>query len=479
MNALLLVMVSLIVAIVAAGAALWSLVRRRNLQYWIGSYVRSAPVRRRYAENSPCEVLIAVCDHFEPECYGASRRTAQNRVARWVNEYPQRFDKFRDADGRPPQHSFFFPQDEYRPEYLDALADLCRQGYGDVDIHLHHAADTADSLRQKLEDFRDTLHDRHGLLRTDPETGRVVYGFIHGNWALCNSRPDGRWCGVDQELTVLHDTGCYADFTLPSAPSATQTRTINSIYYAHDSPGRCKSHDAGIAARTGVSPPPDSLLMVQGPLLLDWNQRKLGVLPGIENADIHAGRPATWDRLKLWLRARVHVSGRPDVVFVKLHTHGCKDGNIDTWLGDDMQRFHQQLAAPRASSLGFVTDMSPRGRWRSACMNWRTDHAFRQPVATATSMNQSRHSCCRADDDQFSIVSPVSDHACAQKGRATHFRPDHQTTRTTACLSPPLPAGRRRLSSRCRCRRPHAGRPSPRSRSRRCCTSWRQSCCWF
>ncbi|MFO1094115.1 MAG: hypothetical protein U0992_12505 [Planctomycetaceae bacterium] len=154
-------------------------------------------------------------------------------------------------------------------------------------------------------------------------------------------------------MTVLRETGCYADFTLPSAPSATQTRTINSIYYAQDIPGRCKSHDTGIRARVGAAPPRDSLLMIQGPLLFDWHKRKLGLLPGIENADIHAGRPATWQRLQLWLQARVHVAGRPDVVFVKLHTHGCKDGNIDTWLGDDMVRFHQQLADATKRRPGF------------------------------------------------------------------------------------------------------------------------------
>jgi hypothetical protein len=133
--------------------------------------------------------------------------------------------------------------------------------------------------------------------------------------------------GRPEELTVLRETGCYADFTLPSAPSDTQTRIINSIYYAHDIPGRCKSHDCGVQARAGSTSPAESLLMIQGPLLLDWRQRKLGLLPGIENADIHAGRPATWERLQLWLQARIHVTGRPDVVFVKLHTHGCKDGN--------------------------------------------------------------------------------------------------------------------------------------------------------
>src|SRR5690606_38978244 len=102
--------------------------------------------------------------------------------------------------------------------------------------------DTAESLEQKLVEFRDALHQQHGLLRRNDRTGQIEYGFIHGNWALCNSRPDRLLCGVDQELTVLLKTGCYADFTMPSAPSNTQTRTINSIYYAQDRPGRCKSH---------------------------------------------------------------------------------------------------------------------------------------------------------------------------------------------------------------------------------------------
>jgi hypothetical protein len=51
------------------------------------------------------------------------------------------------------------------------------------------------------------LHQRHGLLRKDPVTGQVLYAFIHGNWALCNSRPDGRWCGVKEEIKILLETG--------------------------------------------------------------------------------------------------------------------------------------------------------------------------------------------------------------------------------------------------------------------------------
>lgn len=373
-----LVIICVLAGVGAGCGSLWWLLRRRNMQNWIGPYVCSRPVRRRLAESPPVEVLIAVCDHYEPECYGASRETARERVARWVREYPQQFERFRDADGRPPQHTFFFPQDEYRPEYLDSLAGLCGRGFGDVDVHLHHDADSAESLREKLEGFRETLRERHGLLRADPATGNIVYGFIHGNWALCNSRPDGRWCGVDQELTVLRETGCYADFTLPSAPSATQTSTINSIYYARDIPHRRKSHDSGIRARVGDAPPAASLLMIQGPLMLDWRHRKLGLLPRLENADIHAGRPATWERLQLWLQARVHVAGRPDVVFVKLHTHGCKDGNIDTWLAGDMQRFHQQLADAARSQPEF------RFRYVTAWEMAQRVHELERDAGTST-----------------------------------------------------------------------------------------------
>ncbi len=335
-------------------------IRRRNLHLWLHGYLFPNPNDRvdvsAYVDNGsstdstdsveskPIDVFIAVCDHFEPECGGASVSQAMDRTRRWCDEYPRLFSSFQDCNGRVPQHTFFYPQEEYKPEYLDALAELCGAGFGDVDVHLHHDNDTAESLRDKLDRFRETLYFRHGLLRRDPITGEIVYGFIHGNWALCNSRPDGRWCGVDNEITILRETGCYADFTMPSAPSDTQTRTINSIYYAVDQPGRRKSHDAGIRARVGDVPPPDSLLMIQGPLSLDWSRRKFGIMPRIENADMHAGRPADWHRMQLWLRSAVHVAGQPNWLFVKLHTHGCKDGNIDTLLSGQMQQFHQQLS---------------------------------------------------------------------------------------------------------------------------------------
>jgi hypothetical protein len=251
--------------------------------------------------------------------------------------------RFRDRDGRPPRHTFFYPIDEYEPEPVDALAALCRKGFGEVEIHLHHDHDTAANLAQTLLRYKRIFAERHGLLARHRATGEIAYGFVHGNWALDNSRPDGRWCGVNNELDVLRETGCYADFTLPSAPSPAQTRTINSIYYATDDPRRPKSHDRGVAVGSATRPP-GSLMLIQGPLLLAWKTGRWGPRPCIENGAIQLGQAPTMRRLDSWLRARVGVAGRPDWLFVKLHTHGAPESNQRVLLGEPMVRFHEGLA---------------------------------------------------------------------------------------------------------------------------------------
>src|SRR5262249_41263283 len=138
-------------------------------------------------------------------------------------------------------------------------------------------------------------------------------------------------------------TGCYADFTLPSAPDPTQTRKINSIYYAVDDPARPRSHDWGTDVGTRPAPAA-ALMLIQGPLLLDWRNRKCGLFPRLENGCLQASQPPRIERLRLWLKARVQVQGRPDWFFVKLHTHGAIEDNRPVLLGEPMRRFHQELA---------------------------------------------------------------------------------------------------------------------------------------
>ena len=307
---------------------------------------------------------------------------------------------FRDADGRCPQHTFFYPQEDYDPQILDQLAEFCRAGFGEVEIHLHHRHDTPEGFRQKLTVFRDRLHDDHGLLGTD-SGGRVRYGFIHGNWALCNSRPDGDWCGVNEELAILADTGCYADFTFPSAPSETQPRMANALYYARDTPGRSRGADRGqimglaaddqrsgkrFSRSSGTGAP---LLLITGPLALNWRQRKWGLLPRVENAEITGINPPTAHRIRLWARQQIHVAGTPEWVFVKVHTHGCVPANRAALFGETMREAHailqNEFNTGEAWQLHYVTSRemyniakAAESRARGAPGHWR-DREVRKP----------------------------------------------------------------------------------------------------
>jgi hypothetical protein len=297
-------------------------------------------------------VFFCIADHFEPMWNGAAAVQQCERVERWVSEYPRTTAGFVDSRGRGPQHTFFYPAEEYNAHLIERVAHLCRQGHGEMEVHLHHDNDTPAQLRDTLESFKSRLHNVHGQLAKN-EQGNITYGFIHGNWALCNSLPDRRWCGVNDEITILRQTGCYADFTLPAAPSPAQTTTINSIYYATSDPVRPKSHDRGVAARVGAASPPDSLLMIQGPTMLDWKKRRYVLPPGLENGDLHGNFPPCVRRLKLWLRAQIGVIGRPDWIFVKLHTHGAPEHNASVLLGEPMQRFHESLRTFANSNEGF------------------------------------------------------------------------------------------------------------------------------
>ena len=97
-----------------------------------------------------------------------------------------------------------------------------------------------------------------------------------------------------------------------------------------------------LPVRVGGTPSGD-LMIVQGPVGLNWRDARMGVVPRVENADIRANNPPTPARVDGWVRAGIHVAGRPDWVFVKIHTHGTQDMDMDTVLGEPVERMHQYL----------------------------------------------------------------------------------------------------------------------------------------
>jgi len=286
---------------------------------WVPGWCRSE-MRRRGLEQ-PKRIWLMIADHFEPWWRNPDDQKALERVARWTGFWPEIAWRYRDSAGRPPCHTFFYPAEQYHPRVIDELTQLCQKKIGDVEIHLHHDHDTADQFRNRMGVFIDQLHHAHGLLRT--ENGRPVFGFIHGNWALDNSLPGGRHCGLNNEISLLHELGCYADFTLPSAPSPAQVRMVNTIYWATGNAAQPKSHDWGIPVQPGGDVCGD-LLIVPGPLTInlnEWNQR---LVPKIETGELAGYALPSRRRACLWTMAAPRIGAD---VFIKLFTHGAPERN--------------------------------------------------------------------------------------------------------------------------------------------------------
>ena len=261
-----------------------------------GPLARPLPAPARGAAagpGGPVHLLLCIADHFEPKWGGASpevaRATGRGAGSR---DYPRLFGGFRDSDGRPPRHTFFYPVEEYEPEYLDALAGLCRAGFGEVEVHLHHDGDTAENLRRTLLEFKDTLADRHGLLardRGDRRAGLRLHPRQLGPGQLPARRPmvrrqrRARRPPRDRLLRRLH-------VALGPEPDA-RPATINSIYYAVDDPDRPKSHDRGVdvGAGPGAGRLADDDPGAAGPRLAA--ARSGASSPGVENGCLQ-GEPA-------------------------------------------------------------------------------------------------------------------------------------------------------------------------------------------
>lgn len=331
----------------------------RSLDRWFLPWLLRRRKLPRLSPGQPLHVFLAVCDHFEP-LHHTDEAGAAARLKRWREEYPKLAGEFRDSSGRGPRHTFFYPVEQWNDSHIAAIREICDATGSEIEVQLHHDGDTEETLRAKLSEGIARLVEA-GCLSRDP-SGRVRFGFVHGNWSLCNSRPDGRWCGVPDEIRILRDLGCYADFTFPSAPSDTQPRAVNQIGYAREC-GSALALDhltpAACGKTGGLRQSADHLLLVQGPLALNGHRRKWGVLPRLENADLTAANPPTPLRCGLWMRQHIHVAGRPDWIFIKLHSHGAVPANSETLLGQPMRAFLRHfihdLPAAAGVAAHFIT----------------------------------------------------------------------------------------------------------------------------
>jgi hypothetical protein len=326
----------------------------------------------------PLHVIVALADHFEPAIDPADGRKRvshseqERRLEYWTTEYPKVVDRWRDHDGRPLLHTYFYPAEQYDEGLLERLAEHCHAGWGEVEIHLHHGSshpDSAENTRRVLAEFRDRLAFRHRCLATEAGSARPAYAFVHGNFALANSA-SGRFCGVNSEMQILAETGCYADLSMPSGMwHPAQIAKTNSLYECAlplDQPAPHRQGRDLLAGRV-----PDTFpLMIQGPLITDIRRTLRTARPVLENGGITGANPPTMHRYSLWKQAQVRVCGRPDWLFVKLFCHGMNPTQKDAVMGDSFREFLSALvgeASDRKETLHFVSAREMANILLAAC----------------------------------------------------------------------------------------------------------------
>lgn len=299
---------------------------------WLPNYIRQSltpnPVNK---VQGPVHIMFLMADHWEPR--------SDEVVHKWAAEYPPIARRHHDADGVMPQHTFFwmfFEADEKKSfEYLQNLAGLSYGRYGEVEKHLHHDEDTSQGFIEKMNAAQQ-LAVWTGSNITAETTPRKTFGFIHGRWALDNSRGD-KSCHVNNELILLRELGCYADFTMP-AWGRMASSMINEIYYATDDPEKPKSYDKGVPMAVG-KPGVGDILMFTGQSVISFH----GLRPVYDHGEISEKDIPTPDRIDAWIRKGVHVDGQPDWIFVKVFTHGAFPEIVPVILGDWRERMHEYL----------------------------------------------------------------------------------------------------------------------------------------
>ena len=298
---------------------------------WLWAYLTEHIFSTRETPTPPVHVLLTFVDHFEPH--------EQSTMDRWMTAYPALARRHHDADGKMPQHSWFWffakSDGEESFQFLRQLAQLTYDGFGEVELHLHHNNDTEQTFLRQITRMIQLSQWTGAMVTAEPHP-HTTFGFIHGMWALDNSR-HGEQCGVNNEITLLHRLGCYADFTHPSW-GPMQPRIIDRLYYATDDPLRPKSYDTGTIMHVGGSAVGD-LLLIEGPSVVSHR----GLRPIYDHGDVTMVDLPTPQRVDAWIRTGVHVQGRPEWVFVKIFTHGAILGDYDAVLGSWADQMHTYL----------------------------------------------------------------------------------------------------------------------------------------
>lgn len=189
-------------------------------------------------------VVHCHADHFEPEAV-AKQLGSRADIALWLERcapaVPTLFVKpplgFRVDDTTEIGMRVYVSSSEpVEARYLRTLVAL---GVG-VGLHIHHEAWTCNTVpREKLSAGQQVLHDiamKQSSSRLDSARMRAMtmagldwvrtatglalddWHFVHGCWAFGASDPE--ICQLEDELPLLYELGCRADFSFPAGRRA-------------------------------------------------------------------------------------------------------------------------------------------------------------------------------------------------------------------------------------------------------------------
>ncbi len=340
--------------------ALWvsaKLIKCDNSDIWFPPYAKEFVKGEVNRADETTDLIFLMTDHWEP----GNREESPEYSQRWLDAFAEISHRHLDTQGRNFRYSWFYPVDRMDERILAQLAVAARNQLGETEVHWHHHHDSVQQFRTDLENAL-VLFQKYGHLTSEPG-GDPHWCFIHGNWALDGSEPNA--CGINNEIDIFLEHGCYADMTFPSLGWDAQPSLINKIYYAQDTP-EPKSYDTGELARVGTRG--EGLLMLPGPMGLNFQNMlvliEAGAIDDAEgtgfsgalrkpdnNADyFKSSRVGVWDNI------HVSVEGKPEWCFVKVHAHGMQhrdlllNGQFDSLLSA-----LEKYAAERKIRLHYVT----------------------------------------------------------------------------------------------------------------------------
>ena len=285
--------------------------------------------------TTPMHVIFAFVDHWE-NGYGENGKRLANL---FYNEYNDMAKKHQDADGISPQHTWFCVYLE-KPS-IQVISKCVFNNLGEMEIHIHHGTanddgcDNTPEITQYLNDYINFLQKVGACITAELEP-KTAFGFIHGMWALDNSRcMDGhrQYCGCNEELNLLISKKCYGDFTFP-AWGTMDPKWKSKICLCMDSPYP-KSYDYYFRELSKFDSPPQNneFLIFEG--------------PGYISTNIDKNEAPTLARMNSLVNANVHVIGRDDWVFVKVNSHCAQNlddpQGFNNIIGNTADKFYSDI----------------------------------------------------------------------------------------------------------------------------------------